>query len=372
MRAGTKLILLSILAIGRPAIAHGQAERETLAERQVTSAPVTRMDISASIGAFTADRGLDRDVCCGWTGSFFKGIGAGYYWTDHLKSEIEIGWPGENEAYRYLPGESSGRTFTVTTEEHTFTSTKFSAGQLYQFGRNAMFHSFVGAGVEFDRERDEIERRIQTERGALPPTQVTETALRTRPYLTSGFKAYFSERTFFRGEVKLAIRDQIDQVSWKSGFGVDIGSRTPRRATATGCTQGAHGAPARERSGAQGSPRATEPGCGAEPHVRGQDPPELWRRYASKLTPGSRVQVSTASEDRFDATLLASDDTGILVKPHTRVPEPPRHIDFTQLEWLAPASESGPGEHAGAVAVAVGTGGGVFLTLLLILLSQID
>ncbi len=29
--------------------------------------------------------------------------------------------------------------------------------------------------------------------------------------------------------------------------------------------QGAHGAPARERSGAQGSPRATEPGPGAEP-----------------------------------------------------------------------------------------------------------
>jgi hypothetical protein len=30
---------------------------------------------------------------------------------------------------------------------------------------------------------------------------------------------------------------------------------------------GAHGAPARERRGVSGSPRATEPGCGAEPHV---------------------------------------------------------------------------------------------------------
>ncbi len=30
-------------------------------------------------------------------------------------------------------------------------------------------------------------------------------------------------------------------------------------------TRGAHGAPARERG--EGSPRATEPGCGAEPHV---------------------------------------------------------------------------------------------------------
>jgi len=32
-------------------------------------------------------------------------------------------------------------------------------------------------------------------------------------------------------------------------------------------TGGVHGAPARERSGVWGPPRATEPGCGAEPHV---------------------------------------------------------------------------------------------------------
>src|SRR6185295_6474309 len=30
---------------------------------------------------------------------------------------------------------------------------------------------------------------------------------------------------------------------------------------------GAHGAPARERRGVSGAPQATEPGCGAEPHV---------------------------------------------------------------------------------------------------------
>jgi hypothetical protein len=31
--------------------------------------------------------------------------------------------------------------------------------------------------------------------------------------------------------------------------------------------QGAHGAPATERRGAQGPPRATEPGLGAEPRL---------------------------------------------------------------------------------------------------------
>jgi hypothetical protein len=35
---------------------------------------------------------------------------------------------------------------------------------------------------------------------------------------------------------------------------------------------GAHGAPARARRGARGAPQATEPGCGAEPHLSQADP----------------------------------------------------------------------------------------------------
>src|SRR5436309_6729107 len=42
-------------------------------------------------------------------------------------------------------------------------------------------------------------------------------------------------------------------------------SQLPRLDGVTGCAR--RRAPARERRGALGSPQATEPGCGAEPHV---------------------------------------------------------------------------------------------------------
>src|SRR5438128_6954332 len=73
---------------------------------------------------------------------------------------------------------------------------------------------------------------------------------------------------------------------------------------------GAHGAPARERSGAQGSPRATEPGSGAEPRLVGRAPgrrtpprirqPELAHQYACCATArGTLVRVNLAGRSRL-------------------------------------------------------------------------
>src|SRR5436189_18417 len=49
--------------------------------------------------------------------------------------------------------------------------------------------------------------------------------------------------------------------------GVQGPRERPSRGVGRSPVGGAHGAPARKRSGVQGAPRATEPGCGAEPHV---------------------------------------------------------------------------------------------------------
>src|SRR5207247_9766623 len=101
-----------------------------------------------------------------WTHSLFKGVSGGFYWTDHLKTEIEVAWPGEREATAYV------RTFTAdayTSDRHYFRGVNTSIGQLYQFGRNSFFHPFVGAGVDIDRTRHTIERRVETR------TSVTET-----------------------------------------------------------------------------------------------------------------------------------------------------------------------------------------------------
>jgi len=316
-----------------------------LAARGQTAAPaVFRADTTMSIGWFTANH-VEPDQCCAnWSSSLFKGVGGGYYWTDHLKSEIEIAWPGPTHAFAYPEARSFIDGQTIVYEEHTYRGMKVSGGQLYQFGRNAMFHPFAGVGVDVDRERDDITRTTQTGRLSRQ-IQLTENELHARPFVTTGFKAYFSERAFFRSEVKVAFSDRIEQITWKSGLGVDLGrsarSQNPDRPSV------------------------------ASARISHQDPPELWRAYAEKLPIGSTLRVKSA-RDRFVASLLAVDDSGILVKPRTRVPEQPRHLSFDALDELELYTDGAAADRAGAIVAGVGSGAGAFFLLLLSLISQID
>ena len=107
--------------------------------------------------------------------------------------------------------------------EHAYQSFAVSVGQSYQFGRNALFHPFVAAGVDIERLRHEIERPAQSvaiyARSPLNPQVVqvtgqipipaltrTETAVTVSPYAAAGFKAYFTERGFFRTDLKVSVR----------------------------------------------------------------------------------------------------------------------------------------------------------------------
>lgn len=38
----------------------------------------------------------------------------------------------------------------------------------------------------------------------------------------AGFKAYFTERAFFRTDLKLSARDGVEQLVWKVGVGIDF------------------------------------------------------------------------------------------------------------------------------------------------------
>jgi hypothetical protein len=97
----------------------------------------------------------------------------------------------------------------------------------------------------------------------------------------------------------------------------------------------------------------------------------LWRAYAAKLPIGSTLRIRS-ERDRFVASLLAVDDSGILVKPKTRVPEPARHLSFDALDELALYADGATADRAGAIVAGVGSGAGAFFLLLLALISQID
>jgi hypothetical protein len=74
-----------------------------VAHAQPAPGPVTGFDVAASIGLFAADRSerSDEGCCSSWSAGFFKGLSVGHYWTDHLKTEVDVGVPGPTEAYSY-------------------------------------------------------------------------------------------------------------------------------------------------------------------------------------------------------------------------------------------------------------------------------
>jgi hypothetical protein len=310
------------------------------ARAEPPSPPVARTDVAVSTGWFSADAGA-RGSCCGtWSAGLFKGVSAGYYWTDHLKTEAGLADPGHTDFYTYGSERLANGSFQYLSEQHHVDATKFSVAQIYQFGHNSTFHPFVTAGIDLDRERDAIDGFVP---GAseVVPNHRTEIALRTRVFAGTGFKAYFSERAFFKGEVRFAGGRRADQMTWTAGVGIDLG---PLHAA-----------------------RVVEP---SHPAPRGQEPIEVWRRYASQIPLGALVEAMPAGGDRFIGALLAVDANGILLEPVTRVPEPARHVAFESLEALALHDGPRPGARVGATLAGVGAGAGPFVVTLLILMSH--
>jgi hypothetical protein len=347
-----KLLAAAVVALTlHPLTARGQAAAPSL----------FRADAGASIGWFTTNH-VEPDRCCAnWSSSLFKGVSGGYYWTDHLKSEIEVAWPGPTNAFTYPGARSLVDGEPLVYEEHTYRGMKLSGGQLYQFGRNAMFHPFAGVGIDVDRERDDITRTTQTGRLSTQ-VHVTEHELRARPFVTTGFKAYFSERAFFRSEVKVAFSDRVEQIIWKSGLGVDLGKSATRAAAS----------PARRATPTVDAAREKSVESTRDaPLDSARDKPELWRAYTAKLPVGSTLRIRS-DRDRFVASLMAVDDTGILVKPKTRVAERPRHLPFDALDEIELYQDGRTADRAGAIVAGVGAGAGAFFLLLLALISQIE
>jgi hypothetical protein len=203
---------------------------------QSSSSPLARADLSVSIGSFGAKR-AEAPEYDQWTHSLFGSVGGGYYWTDNLKTELEVASARRAEVYA---SESAGFPESPLSSiflEHSYRTFAVSMGQSYQFGRNALFHPFVKAGVDIEYVRHGIERPAQSVPiySALNPQVVqairqmlvpaltrTETDVTASPYAAAGFKAYFTERGFFRTDLKVSVWSAIDRVIWRAGFGVDF------------------------------------------------------------------------------------------------------------------------------------------------------
>lgn len=165
-----------------------------------------------------------------WLGVAAGGGSLGYYWTPHLKTEVDISASNEDERYSYQLIPVPGSTTPLYVErDHAVRFTTASLGVTGQFFENAWFHPFVGTGLELVRDREHVEvipppvppRGVPVP--ALAVTDETHVRYRGRPFTAMGFKAYLSPRAFIRTDIRMSwSRDGLAALAWRSGVGFDF------------------------------------------------------------------------------------------------------------------------------------------------------
>jgi hypothetical protein len=86
---------------------------------------------------------------------------------------------------------------------------------------------------------------------------------------------------------------------------------------------------------------------------------EAWRALAAAIEPGAYVSVRTRDGARVRGTLVQPTETGLLVKPKTRLPMPMRTIAYADIEAL---ERWKPGMNPAAkVLLGTGIGAGAML-----------
>ena len=191
---------------------------------------VIRGDAAGTIGLLAADTHSSGPYDGNdWVSSFFGAASAGWHWTDNLKTEIDFGGGTDSRVYRTQPVTITGR-ITYQTIESRYKRQTLGLSQQYQFFHNVWFHPHVAAGVNVTwvKQRDDP-RQIYfydplTGGSRLEPPRpgTEETSVTANPFVAIGYKAYLSDRAFFRNDLRLAFRGGIDETTLRIGFGFDF------------------------------------------------------------------------------------------------------------------------------------------------------
>ena len=163
-------------------------------------------------------------------GIFYAWAGAGVYWTEHLKTQIDFGAGTKGHQYRYeqvtVGGNQGYQSSRVSVNQQSL-----AIGQQYQFFRNAWFHPHVGAGVDLARETTTTEYEATTvydpvtrvyRQVAPRQTEGPDSTFVARAFVETGFKAYMTRRAFFTADGRVKFRGNIDEVIFRFGFGIDF------------------------------------------------------------------------------------------------------------------------------------------------------
>jgi hypothetical protein len=197
----------------------------------LTLAPVDppRWDAGGGVGLLYLHQPAER-AYSGWDVHGEIRFDLGYYWTNHLKTEVGVSlpqawWRYQNDVLT-VPG-SSVPVYTFSERRERLTS--LTPGLTYQFFENSFAHPYVSAGLRVGILESRVERFGYSgpRGGATPPVTIpvdpATTSVEIHPFLAAGFKSYFNSRTYVRSEaLTVPAPAGKQQLSFRLSFGVDF------------------------------------------------------------------------------------------------------------------------------------------------------
>ena len=190
-----------------------------------------RGDISGTVGWVGINKSSPY-TSNDWHSQFGVSLAAGWYWTNHHKTEVDIGATTSTTVYTAEQILVAPQQQTFRTTFSSYESQRVSVTQLYQFRRNEWVHPFLGAGLDIVREQtsrrddplfsyDPISRQSRPVREAVDYGQRSE--ILARGVLTAGVKAYLSRTVFALTDLRVGVGSRrVEDVQWRFGLGADF------------------------------------------------------------------------------------------------------------------------------------------------------
>ena len=193
-------------------------------------AATPRPDLAATIGWLSANKSELTDYNDWYNRSAQAALMFGWYWSPHLKTELEASVSGEAELHGAREEFINGVRF-FTASEYAFSTRRLTLSGQYQFGENAWFHPHVATGIDINWEEvrrldrdvyvyDPLTRLSRLAHRAVEHPPQTDTHV--RPFLAAGFKGYFTQRGFVRSDLRVVFGRRVEEAILRFGFGFDF------------------------------------------------------------------------------------------------------------------------------------------------------
>jgi hypothetical protein len=200
-----------------------------VAVREHTRPRLVHGDVAGTLGWLSANVRRTESYDDWYNRGFFGGLSFGWYWTDHLKTEVGVSASNGVRVWVATPMPFPDQRFY--TSELELDTRRLSVHQHYQFGTNQWVHPFLAAGVDVVAEGvsrrdgpvygyDPVTRQSQLVRPATDYPRRTD--WQTFASVSGGMKAYATQRVFFLTDLRVTFARRPEEVLLRLGLGVDF------------------------------------------------------------------------------------------------------------------------------------------------------